>query len=361
MFSKNLIRFYLIFFVLISTFSIVSAQDNPEVKWKDGKKYFVHKIQKGETWSGIAVKYKSPMKDLQAINPKAKELKFDQAILIPFDNYLKSKKVSIDSKTEIVDSEKNSQSAAKTSPVKDSLKSTDKNVDSDNQLQQKKSDERKDQSSTNKKNDSKSNANVITYKVQSGETLYRIALNHNMNYNDLAKFNGLKSTSVQAGQIIKIPINNTVASNEVKEQTKVDSDNINVNANSNSNSNSSSSSSSNVNGNHSTAKNEIEHHNAYSYHESNGNITEQGVATWIMESSISKNEKFYALHRSAPMGTIIKVNNPMSNRSVFVKVVGVLPDTGDNHDVLIKVTQSAARRIGIFESRFRVEISYKSK
>ena len=216
---------------------------------------------------------------------------------------------------------------------------------------------------TRRKNDSKSNANVITYKVQSGETLYRIALNHNMNYNDLAKFNGLKSTSVQAGQIIKIPINNTVASNEVKEQTKADSDNINVNANSNSNSNSnsSSSSSSNVNGNHSTAKNEIEHHNAYSYHESNGNITEQGVATWIMESSISKNEKFYALHRSAPMGTIIKVNNPMSNRSVFVKVVGVLPDTGDNHDVLIKVTQSAARRIGIFESRFRVEISYKSK
>lgn len=355
MFSKNLIRFYLIFFVLISTFSIVSAQDNPEVKWNDGKKYFVHKIQKGETWSGLAVKYKSPMKDLQAINPKAKELKFDQAILIPFDNYLKSRKVTNDGKTEIVDSEKNSQSASNTSPVKDSLKSTDKNVDSDNQLQQKKSDERKDPTSTNKKNDSKSNANVITYKVQSGETLYRIALNHNMNYNDLAKFNGLKSTSVQAGQIIKIPVNNAVVSNDVKEQSKVDRDNVDVNAKDKANI------SVNSNLNDSAAKNEIEQHNAYSYHESNGNITEQGVATWIMESSSSKNEKFYALHRSAPMGTIIKVNNPMSNRSVFVKVVGVLPDTGDNHDVLIKITQSAARRIGIFESRFRVEISYKSK
>lgn len=355
MFSKNLIRFYLIFFVLISTFSIVSAQDNPEVKWKDGKKYFVHKIQKGETWSGLAVKYKSPMKDLQAINPKAKELKFDQAILIPFDNYLKSRKVTNDGKKEIVDSEKNSQSASNTSPVKDSLKSTDKNVDSDNQLQQKKSDERKDPTSTNKKNDSKSNANVITYKVQSGETLYRIALNHNMNYNDLAKFNGLKSTSVQAGQIIKIPVNNAVVSNDVKEQSKVDRDNVDVNAKDKANI------SVNSNLNDSAAKNEIEQHNAYSYHESNGNITEQGVATWIMESSSSKNEKFYALHRSAPMGTIIKVNNPMSNRSVFVKVVGVLPDTGDNNDVLIKITQSAARRIGIFESRFRVEISYKSK
>ncbi len=354
MFSKNLVRFYLFFFVLISTFSIASAQDNPEVKWKDGKKYIVHKIQKGETWSGIAVKYKASMKELQAINPKAKELKFDQAILIPFDNYLKSKKVTGDSKIEIVDSVKDSQSASNTSPVKDSSKSTDKKVDSNNQIQQKKSEVPGDKSTAKKKNDQKSNANVITYKVQLGETLYRIALNHNMNYNDLAKFNGLKSTSVQAGQTIKIPIN-TLVSNEVEAQDKADSVNINVNANDNS------SSSSNVNGNHSTAKNEIEHHNAYSYHESNGNITEQGVATWIMESSISKNEKFYALHRSAPMGTIIKVNNPMSNRSVFVKVVGVLPDTGDNHDVLIKITQSAARRIGIFESRFRVEISYMSK
>ncbi|MFM2156499.1 MAG: hypothetical protein RL516_1248 [Bacteroidota bacterium] len=351
MFSKNLIRFYLVFFVLISTFSIVSAQDNPEVKWKDGKKYFVHKIQKGETWSGLAVKYKSPMKELQSINPKAKELKFDQAVLIPFDNYLKSKKVSNDSKVEIVELEKNSAQPAK------------KNVEDDNQIQQKKSDVSSDKSTTTKKNDLKSNSNVIIYKVQPGETLYRIAKNHNMNFNDLAKFNGLKSTNVQAGQTIKIPINKTLVSNDVKEQDKADSVNMDANAkaNSNSNTNDKANISVNSNLNNSTAKNEIEHHNDYSYHESNGSITEQGVATWIMESSISKNEKFYALHRSAPMGTIIKVNNPMSNRSVFVKVVGVLPDTGDNHDVLIKITQSAARRIGIFESRFRVEISYKSK
>jgi LysM repeat protein len=366
MFSKSLIRFYLVVFVLSSSFFVASAQDNPEVKWKDGKKYIVHKIQKGETWSGIAVKYKAPMKELQAINPKAKELKFDQAILIPYDNYLKlNKLVSGDNKVENADSEKLNKSDSGSikqnnqalSNAKDSLKRADKNIERDNQIQQKKSDGSNNKLATKKQTELNSNANVITYKVKAGETLYRIATTHNMNYNDLAKFNGLKSTNVQAGQTIKIPINNTVASNEVKEQPKADSENINVNANTSS----SSSTTSNVNGNHSTAKNEIEHHNAYSYHESNGSITEQGVATWIMESSVSKNEKFYALHRSAPMGTIIKVNNPMSNRSVFVKVVGVLPDTGDNHDVLIKITQSAARRIGIFESRFRVEISYKSK
>ena len=45
MFSKNLIRFYLVVLVLLGFVSLASAQDNPEVKWKDGKKYIVHKIQ----------------------------------------------------------------------------------------------------------------------------------------------------------------------------------------------------------------------------------------------------------------------------------------------------------------------------
>jgi hypothetical protein len=347
MFSKNLIRFYFLLLLFLSSFSFSFAQEEPTVKWKDGQKYIVHKIQKGETWSGIAVKYKAPMKELQAINPNAKVLKFDQAILIPFDNYLKSKKVSSDNKTDVVDSEKSSQSVITTSPVKVSLQPTDKNAEADSQSQQKKSDERNDKTSISKKNDL--NASFITYNVKAGETLYRIALNHNMNYNDLVKFNGLKSSNVQAGQIIKIPINSTFVSNEVKEQVKTDSANVNA-SNNHTNTNEISS-----------TKTEIDHPNTYSYQENNGTVTEQGVATWLMEPSISKIDKFYALHRTASMGTIIKVKNPMTNRSVFVKVVGILPDTGDNHDVLIKMTQSAARRLGILDSRFRVEISYKSK
>jgi LysM repeat protein len=358
MFSKSLIRFYLVVFVLSSLFFVASAQDNPEVKWKDGKKYIVHKIQKGETWSGIAVKYKAPMKELQAINPKAKELKFDQAILIPYDNYLKvNKLVSGDNKVENADSEKLNKSDSGSikqnnqalSNAKDSLKRADKNIERDNQIQQKKSDGANNKPATKKQKELNSNANVITYKVKAGETLYRIATTHNMNYNDLAKFNGLKSTNVQAGQIIKIPINNTSVSNEVKEQVKTDSANVNA-SNNHTNTNEISS-----------TKTEIDRPNTYSYQENNGTVTEQGVATWLMEPSISKIDKFYALHRTASMGTIIKVKNPMTNRSVFVKVVGILPDTGDNHDVLIKMTQSAARRLGILDSRFRVEISYKSK
>ena len=70
--------------------------------------------------------------------------------------------------------------------------------------------------------------------------------------------------------------------------------------------------------------------------------------------------KFYALHRTAPIGTIIKVTNRMNNNSVYVKVIGILPSTGDNENILIKITQAAAQRIGALDQRFQAELSYAS-
>jgi rare lipoprotein A (peptidoglycan hydrolase) len=89
-------------------------------------------------------------------------------------------------------------------------------------------------------------------------------------------------------------------------------------------------------------------------------ITENGVATWIADTEMNQN-KFYALHRTAPVGTIIKVTNRMNNNSVYVKVIGVLPSTGDNENVLIKITQAAAQRIGALDQRFQAELSYAAE
>jgi hypothetical protein len=48
----------------------------------------------------------------------------------------------------------------------------------------------------------------------------------------------------------------------------------------------------------------------------------------------------------------------MNNNSVFVKVVGTLPDTGDNNAAIIKITQAAAQRIGAIDQKFTAELSY---
>jgi LysM repeat protein len=86
-------------------------------------------------------------------------------------------------------------------------------------------------------------------------------------------------------------------------------------------------------------------------------VNETGVASWIMDGEINQN-KYYALHRNAPVGTIIKVTNRMNNKYVFVKVVGLLPETGDNDKLIIKISQAASNKINVLDSRFQAELSY---
>ncbi len=83
---------------------------------------------------------------------------------------------------------------------------------------------------------------------------------------------------------------------------------------------------------------------------------ESGVAEAITEGAGS--DLFLALHRTAPVGTIMQVRNEMNDQSVFVKVIGRLPDTGDNNKVLIKISKRAYERLGAIDRRFRVQVSY---
>lgn len=83
---------------------------------------------------------------------------------------------------------------------------------------------------------------------------------------------------------------------------------------------------------------------------------EEGIASKI-DSSV-ETEKYLALHRSLPMGTLIEVRNLMNNKKVFVRVVGKLPETGLNENVLIRLTPVCFERLGVIDSRTRVEVSY---
>ena len=69
-------------------------------------------------------------------------------------------------------------------------------------------------------------------------------------------------------------------------------------------------------------------------------------------------QKFLALHRSAPVGTIIQIRNEMNNLSVFVRVVGKLPDTGVNEKISIRLSKAAYEKLGGINERFPVEITY---
>lgn len=85
-------------------------------------------------------------------------------------------------------------------------------------------------------------------------------------------------------------------------------------------------------------------------------ISEIGFAAAIPGQT--ETQKFLALHRSAPVGTIMQVRNEMNNVSVFVRVVGKLPDTGMNSKVTIRISQAAYEKLGGINERFPIEITY---
>jgi LysM repeat protein len=87
-----------------------------------------------------------------------------------------------------------------------------------------------------------------------------------------------------------------------------------------------------------------------------GKVVETGLAEVIDQKGDVN--KYLELHRTAPVGTILQVKNIMNGQSVYVRVIGNLPDTGTNEKVIVKVSKKAYQKLAAIDNRFRVELSY---
>lgn len=85
-------------------------------------------------------------------------------------------------------------------------------------------------------------------------------------------------------------------------------------------------------------------------------VIEKGMAQ-LIEGGTDTN-RFLALHKTAPIGTIIQVKNEINGYSVFVRVVGKLPDIDMNKDIVIKITPRAFEALKGVDKTFKVEISW---
>ncbi len=185
------------------------------------------------------------------------------------------------------------------------------------------------------------NTPPIQYKVSAGETLYAISKRFNTTVDDLTKLNNLSSTTLLPGQVLLVrsgmpsPPPALVTNNDTQVArtsptvvtTPMDSSNADHHLNA----------------------------NRFGLYEKN----ETGVATWIDDPSLDPNKKL-VLHRFAPVGTVIKITNPMTNRTTFAKVVGRFTDSEATKDVIIVMTKNVADSLGALDKRFRVDISYGS-
>lgn len=86
-------------------------------------------------------------------------------------------------------------------------------------------------------------------------------------------------------------------------------------------------------------------------------IDEKGTATWITDPDLDPT-KMLVLHRTAPIGGIIKITNPMSNRVTFAKVVGKFTENESTKDVIIVMTKAVADALGALDKRFFCNITY---
>ncbi|MFD2720594.1 LysM peptidoglycan-binding domain-containing protein [Hymenobacter monticola] len=84
-------------------------------------------------------------------------------------------------------------------------------------------------------------------------------------------------------------------------------------------------------------------------------VVETGLGAPI-ENNVT--DKYLALHKTAPVGTIMQVRNNMNGLSVYVRVIGKLPDTGENNNILVRLSPRAVQKLGTSDARFRVETNY---
>src|SRR5690606_41645785 len=84
---------------------------------------------------------------------------------------------------------------------------------------------------------------------------------------------------------------------------------------------------------------------------------EKGVGVWLSDLENDRSTSL-ALHKPAPIGTILKITNPMNRSVTFAKVVGKFNDNHDTQGAIVILSKSVASSIGILDKRFQVEITY---
>ncbi|TJZ63094.1 LysM peptidoglycan-binding domain-containing protein [Sphingobacterium olei] len=171
---------------------------------------------------------------------------------------------------------------------------------------------------------------LTEYKVGKSETLYAIARRFGTNVNDIKRINGLTSDSLREGQLLKIP-NGDLPEPIVEKPIEVPI----------------------IIEQHQPIDDSDFKPNKYGIREKK----EKGIGVW-MENLESDGQSNLALHKTAPVGTVLKITNPMTRNVTFAKVVGKFADNADTQDAIVVLSKSAASFIGALDRKFQIEITY---
>ncbi|WP_205503342.1 LysM peptidoglycan-binding domain-containing protein [Rufibacter psychrotolerans] len=295
------------------------ARDSTGVKVQNGRTYITHKVTPGETLYALSRKYGVAVaKIVEANKGVDKSLIVGQTVLIPLKAEASNSAATKATPTE--------PAGATTSPAANRTYVVD------------------------------AKGNKI-HKVQPRQTLFAIANQHGVTVDDLMKWNKLTASKVVVGQNLIVGVGATPSQATADAKVYVpESDDV-VTAPKQPATPATPAASTAKTTSPAAAKGDADDEKTSSKTtEYVSRVNESGMAEQI--DTRTDANKFLALHKTAPVGTIMAVKNPMNDQTVYVRVIGKLPSTGDNDKLVVKLSKKACQQIGAVDKRFRVEVSY---
>ncbi len=321
--------------------------DSTGIENKNGKTYIIHKVEPGQTLYAVMRKYQTTIKALKDANPGMKDnLSVGQVVRVP------ARSGGSPAKTVIKE------------PEKSDKKPDENKIVLDYEIQSKTSPVLKVEEDKGKEVDTKPTATPIEdtekeettpavtvapktglHKVEGGQSLYGIAVKYGVLMADIRRWNGLTSDQLRSGQELIVSENtyqgylkkNKLDSVKLVEPKKSNSEKV--------------------------PPSPVRHEDP-----TNSNLPEPKIANTgkrILETGVAEvldgtenNSKYLALHRTAPVGSLIQVKNVNNSQSAWVKVIGKLPDISANNRIIIKLSARAQEKLSPGGRQFIAEISY---
>ena len=319
-------RFVLVCFSLLPLMVIGARMDSIRSENREEGMFIIHEVEEEETLFSIARRYNSSINSIIKFNSISdNRIEIGQIISVLVEE---REKTDADGKVHIVEEGETLYTISrkyglKVRELKKLNNLEDNNISLGQRLVVSEDEEEEAQSKVEERTvvveldstNSDSLSNEKSLIVQTGETLRSIALRLGVTVDELKDWNGLTSDYLAIGQRL------IYKETEREQISELDSTAT------------------------ATRINEEGFERTY----------EEGIAALIERTSTSK---YLALHRELPIGTEIEVRNLMNNLVVHVKVVGKLPDTGLNRNLLLRLSKPAYDQLGILDPKARVEVSY---
>lgn len=299
----------------------VSVVDSIGYEKVGGKIYVLHKVNQGQTMFAVVRQYGTTIQSLREANPGISDnVQFGQTLRVPYTPKAKKKEEpkKEEPKKEVVKAPVKDSAPLPPPPATTSAPTADAKV---------------------------SVAPNGIHRVEAGQTLYRVAVKYGVLMADIRKWNNLKDDNLTDGQELIVsekaaekskqpapePEPKKVVTNVVKDSVR--------------------------------AKAAVPEKIMKPVEEvappkvvTGKRKSESGLAE-VIETDESTS-KFLALHRTAPIGALVEVLNEYNQEKIIVRVIGRIPDTSVNDDIVIKLSSRAFEKVSPNSKRFRAVISY---